>query len=124
MRLRATLLMVYFWILILPSASFASDLVHLKVVSAKRSYNTFDSEKFIEVQLDDNSKDIFAKWTILHVGKRINVMIDGRVFYKPRLATPIMGGEFGIGGVPDDEIDSLRQKLSDGVASLAVEIED
>ncbi|MCW2318887.1 preprotein translocase subunit SecD [Rhodoblastus acidophilus] len=107
-----------------PSSYFASDLLKLRIIEAQRYSEPKNPLKPIDIRVDDDSRQQFARWTTRYAVKTMSVLIDGRTVSEPRILTPLTGGTFQIAGVLDDEIDNLSQRLADGRSTLAVEVND
>ncbi len=112
-------------IVFVSTGCFAEDLLRLDVAEAQRGNDLPDSSVSpINLRLGDRSTEEFAIWTCSHIGKKMKIMIDGRVISEPRLLTCINGGALPLVGVPATEIDLLIPKLMSGESIVSVEIAD
>jgi len=55
-------------------------------------------QPFIDIKLTDNGSKRFAEVTRQNIGKRLAIVIDGRLYSAPRIIAAITGGEAQISG--------------------------
>jgi preprotein translocase subunit SecD len=108
--------------LLLPTSSFAADPLTLEVAGAERRHA--NNQIVLDIRLSENSRRLFAAWTGRHVGKIVQVLIDGHVVSAPRLLTEITGGVLEVVGPSGDDINTWLPQLTDGRSVLSVDSED
>jgi preprotein translocase subunit SecD len=69
----------------------------------------------VKVTLTPEGRDLFAKATSGNVGKKLAVVIDGKVALAPMINEPIRGGVFVISGnFNGDEVKAIAKALAPG----------
>lgn len=83
------------------------------VKKAEVTENAISKQKEISVTLNDEGRDRFAKVTKDAIGKRMAVVINGKIVQAPVIRSPITGGKFVISGnFSADEAAKLAKALS------------
>lgn len=75
--------------------------------------------------MTEESKRAFADLSSRNVGKPVEIRIDGRVFSKPIIREPILGGRGQISGsFTAEEAHRLTERLASGAGKLEFEVVD
>jgi len=100
-----------------------ADPLALRVTHAEVAYDQHTGEPLVTMAFDEASKRLFADFTAQHVGKAMDIRIDGRVMSKPVIREPITGGAGQIaGGLTVQQAREMAERLSTGAARLDVEV--
>jgi hypothetical protein len=116
--------LIVVWTSCLASHCFAGDLLNLSVASASRGVEPTVAVPALDLRLSDSDRSSFAAWTARHVGRKVRIMIGGRVIRELYLPEPIDGGSFLVIGPTVQEIDALIPRLLDGRSAVAVDVKD
>src|SRR5687767_2108259 len=73
------------------SSQAVADILPLEVEKATVTYS-FPDQSALDLQLTPQGGEAFAGFTERHVGKTVDLVIDGKVMISPRLVEPITGG--------------------------------
>jgi preprotein translocase subunit SecD len=101
----------------------ASEPLAIGLVRASSGFDQRTGEPIVTYVLTDASKRAFADLTARHVGKPMEMRIDGRIVSKAVIREPILGGSGQISGsFKADEAMALAERLSSGAGKLEVEV--
>jgi preprotein translocase subunit SecD len=75
----------------------AAEILPLDVEKATVTYG-FPDQTALDLQLTPHGGEAFATFTERHVGKTVDLVIDGKVMMSPRLVEPITGGRIAVSG--------------------------
>ncbi len=77
-------------------------------------------QPFIDIKLTDNGSKRFAEVTRQNIGKRLAIVIDGKLYSAPRINSAITGGEAQIAGAfTKAEAENLAARLNGSNGSSA-----
>jgi preprotein translocase subunit SecD len=99
----------------------AADPLTLPVAHATVGFDARTGEPVVTIVLTASGRNLFGAFTRQHVGRRIDVRVDGASINKPVLRTPIEGGTLQILLATAQEASSLASGLSAGAAKLEIE---
>lgn len=106
---------------LLTIASAHAEPLRLGVVEAMQQFDHTSTQPVVSVRLDEASSLAFGKFTQQHVGKTIDVMVDGEVRVTPRINEPIFGSQLQISGLESvEEATDLAVRLRAGDAQITV----
>jgi preprotein translocase subunit SecD len=102
----------------------AAEILPLDVAKATVTYS-FPNQSALDLQLTPAGGEAFAAFTQRHVGKTIDLVIDGKVVISPRLAEPITGGRITVSGAfAPGRLEGIARKISAGTATVDVATRD
>lgn len=81
-----------------PLAAVAGEMVKLSVRQATIEPDPNLPLKILAVELTDESRTAFADFTTRHVGKTVELSVEGDVLMAPRIVEPILGGKLNVSG--------------------------
>ena len=119
----ATFVLAAWLIFLLPMSAHAQQ-IFLNIVTA-RPIVTIDGRSAVGLTLTESSRESFANFTALNLGKFIEVRWKQEILMRARLTSPINGGTMSISGKLD-EADSieLAKQLSSGNETIEVRVSD
>ena len=107
------------------TVSASADPLTLRVTRAEAAYVQRSGEPVVSMVFDEESKRLFADFTARHIGKAMELRIDGRTVMKAVIREPITGGAGQIaGGLTAQQAREMAERLSSGAARLEVEAAD
>lgn len=78
-------------------------------------------QRQLRLALTAASAEAFARFSTEHVGRVVDLSIDGEVVASPRLVEPISGGLLVVGGMFEPgKVEEIARRLLDGTARLEV----
>lgn len=102
-----------------PSTIQEQQRLALEVVDGWVTF--LDEKPKVFVTLNKQSAVEFLRFTKVHLGQVVEVVIDGRVTLSPRIMEPIAGGSFWIGYFATvEEANSMLRKLITHESQLAI----
>jgi preprotein translocase subunit SecD len=99
--------------------------IELEVAAASIAYDLRTNEPVVAFRMTPASAKLFAELTSKNVGRRMALIVDGRVIIKPVIREPIVGNSLQLADnmtVADAKM--LAERLASGKARLEVEIQD
>ena len=95
----------------------------LDVTRAEVAYDLRTNEPVVSFKLSEASGRRFAGLTRQNVGRRIEIRVDGKTFWRPVVHEPILSGTGQIAGLSSPaEASDLAARLSAGTAKLEIEV--
>jgi preprotein translocase subunit SecD len=83
------------------------------VTSAALRKDVITGAPEINVTLNENGRKLFGEITRRNVGKRLAIVVDGKLLSVPRIAEEIPGGSFPISArLPEQELKELAVKIN------------
>ena len=76
----------------------------------------------LTITMTPDGRLAFGRFTEEHVGRRVDVRIDGKVVMRPIIREPILRGVLQISGPPLEELRQLANRLSAGNVKLEVDL--
>jgi SecD/SecF fusion protein len=108
----------------LPGRTFAAP-VRVEVTAAEAAFNSSDNMPLVSARMSDASRVMFAELTAQNIGRKLLVLVDGRLMSSPVIREPITGGTFQIaGGLTAQQAGEIAGRLAAGTARLEFEIAD
>lgn len=121
-RVLATFLMVASIMAAIGTATpAAAEPVRLDVSEAVSGIDERSGRAVVDFILTTAGREAFARFTTAHVGRRIDIRVDGRTLLRPVVSEPVHGG---VGRIPVDSLDDgrvLARRLGREGARLEVE---
>ena len=106
------------------SGRAAAEILPLDVEKATVTYS-FPDQSALDLQLTPQGGEAFAGFTERHVGKTVDLVIDGKVMISPRLVEPIIGGRIVVGGkFAPGRLEAIARRISAGSATVDVVTRD
>jgi preprotein translocase subunit SecD len=100
----------------------AAEPLLLDVARAELAYDRRSGEPVVTFVLAQPSAGLFARLTADDVGRRIAVSVGGKVYMRPVVREPILGGGGQISGMTSvEEARDIAARLSSGAAKLELE---
>jgi preprotein translocase subunit SecD len=100
----------------------AAEPLLLDVARAELAYDRRSGEPVVTFVLTQPSAGLFARLTADNVGRRIAVSVGGKVYMRPVVREPILGGSGQISGMTSvEEARDIAARLSSGAAKLELE---
>jgi preprotein translocase subunit SecD len=100
----------------------AAEPLLLDVARAELAYDRRSGEPVVTFVLTQPSAGLFARLTADNVGRRIAVSVGGKVYMRPVVREPILGGGGQISGMTSvEEARDIAARLSSGAAKLELE---
>lgn len=111
-------------LLLAASTAYAEGGVSLRAVTASVEPDLSDkSEQQIYVRFDDEGRKSFAAFTSEHIGRQINIKLNGRsVSRTTTIRSPITGGVMVFNPAPADQAENMVRQLSSGHAAIQIEL--
>ncbi|UJR84695.1 SecDF P1 head subdomain-containing protein [Sandaracinus amylolyticus] len=81
------------------------NIVHVRLLVSP------DGSRILVLDLDDTGRSRLAEASTLHVGRRLAIVVDGRIVAAPTILTPLTEGEAYV-AVPDPELERAFDALS------------
>lgn len=105
-------------------AVHAGEVLSPPVASASVGPDPADGAKVqVRVRFTEEGRRRFAEFTAAHVGRTVEVLLDGSAASAPmRILTPIPGGELVFYPVPADRAEDDAARLSSGSAAFGVRL--
>lgn len=115
-----------FWLVLgVATTPALADPLRLKVSKAFVVLDPQTSEPILEIEWQQDSRTHFGEFTIKHVGKTIEVRVDGVSLASPVLRGAIDGPSIQISGKLDlASMQQMAERLTAGSAKLEVEVKD
>ena len=102
------------------SGQAVADILPLDVEKATVTYG-FPDQSALDLQLTPQGGEAFAAFTERHVGKTVDLVIDGKVMISPRLVEPIIGGRIVVSGkFAPGRLEAIARRISAGSATVDV----
>ena len=102
----------------------ATEVLPLDVEKATVTYG-FPDQSALDLQLTPQGGEAFAGFTARHVGKTVDLVIDGKVMISPRLVEPITGGRIVVSGkFAPGRLEAIARRISAGSATVDVVTRD
>ncbi|MGA2853082.1 MAG: hypothetical protein ABSE90_02965 [Verrucomicrobiota bacterium] len=94
-----------------------SDVKSAMVVVNDGTYGEGRGDVMISIKLTDAGTKRFAEVTRKNIGRRLAIVIDGRLYMAPRINSEIPGGEMAItGAFTKEEAENLAAKMNNSPA--------
>lgn len=101
-----------------------ADSIALDIAKASIAY-AFPDKTTLDIQLTPAGTTDFAAFTEKHVGKLVDLKVEGKVVMSPKLAEPITGGRITVSGqFAPGKLEAIARKISAGAVSVNVETRD
>src|SRR5262245_1033119 len=100
--------------------AFAEPLI-LQITAAQAAFDQRTNAPIVTFRFADASKQAFAAFTTRHVGRAVELRVDGKTVLKAIVREPILGGSGQIPTSSVDEARALATRLSAGTAKVEVE---
>ena len=102
----------------------AAEILPLDVEKATVTYG-FPDQSALDLQLTVQGGEAFAGFTQRHVGKTVDLVIDGKVVISPRLVEPITGGRIVVSGkFAPGRLEAIARRIAAGSATVDVVTRD
>jgi preprotein translocase subunit SecD len=100
-----------------------AEPLHIEVASAERAYDQRTGEPVISFRMTASSARAFAELTRQNVGRKVAILIDGRMVIAPVIREPILGGSGQVSGhFSPEEAREIALRLSSSAAKMEIEI--
>ena len=104
------------------STASAAPLL-LEVAHAEVAYDPRADQPLISFTLSETSRRHFAEFTAQNVGRKIEILVDGKVLVRTVVQEPIVAGSGQIAGLSSaDEAKEVATRLTAGTGKLEVEV--
>lgn len=101
-----------------------ADSIALDIAKASIAY-AFPNKTTLDIQLTPAGTSDFAAFTEKHVGKLVDLKVEGKVVMSPKLVEPITGGRITVSGqFAPGKLEAIAKKISAGAAAVNVETRD
>lgn len=109
---------------VLAAGQAAAETLPLEVEKATVTYG-FPDQSALDLQLTPLGGEAFAAFTERHVGKTVDLVIDGKVMISPRLVEPIAGGRIVVSGkFAPGRLEGIARRIAAGSATVDVVTRD
>ncbi len=109
---------------VLAAGNAFAEILPLEVEKATVTYG-FPDQSALDLQLTPQGGEAFAAFTERHVGKTVDLVIDGKVMISPRLAEPIAGGRIVVSGkFAPGRLEAIARRIAAGSATVDVQTRD
>ena len=107
-----------------PITARAGESIELHVQRAA-VVNDFGNRPAIDIELTPDSKEAFGVFTTKHVGKVVDIKIDGKAVMSPVVRDPILGGQLTVSGNFDrGELVAIAKRIEAADARVEAELSD
>ncbi|WP_408088735.1 SecDF P1 head subdomain-containing protein [Rhodoplanes sp. SY1] len=103
------------------AAPVAAEPVWLEVSQAISGTDQRSGQAVVNFILTTAGREVFARFTAAHVGRRIDIRVDGKTWLRPVIQEPVNGG---VGQIPVPTVEAgrvLARRLATEGARLEVE---
>lgn len=101
--------------------ALAEPLV-ISLSEAVAAHDPATGQPIIRIQMTTGSAGAFADFTRRHVGRTVDIRIDGRTIMSPAIREPILGGSAVLSGdLTDTDAADLARRLATGDAVIEVD---
>jgi preprotein translocase subunit SecD len=104
------------------TVSARAEPLLLDVADAAPGFDQRTKDPIISVRLVREGAVAFAQFTQQHVGRKVEVRVDGKTLVKPVVREPIVGGFLQINVGSASEAQTVATALRSGKARLEVEV--
>jgi preprotein translocase subunit SecD len=109
---------------VLVATQASAEVLPLDVEKATVTYG-FPDQSALDLQLTPQGGEAFAGFTERHIGKTVDLVIDGKVMISPRLVEPITGGRIVVSGkFAPGRLEAIARRISAGSATVDVVTRD
>lgn len=111
-------------LLSVPFTAWAGESIQLHVKRATGA-DDLGNRPALNLELTPDSKDAFGVFTTKHVGKMVDLKIDGKAVMSPVVRDPILGGQLMVSGnFERSELAAIAKRIEAADARVEAEVAD
>lgn len=101
--------------------ALAQHTMVLDVRSASVGFDDVTGQPALKISLSPEGAEVFADFTVEHVGETVDILVSGAVVTSPRVMSPIHSDWIIVtGAFMGSELDAMAEEINRGRASVTL----